>query len=138
MRTAHGMTVYVRALIAEALLQPQGISLTDYDETHVASRLITDCKSLFDHLKSDGKVPEDRHTAIWVAALRCGVAAGPGIRPSKTPLLWTPSRWQLADGLTKYGLDKAFRLRLTEGRTKLHEESAQSIKRGKDAEQQKG
>ena len=56
----------------------------------MATRLVTDCKSLHDHLRSDGKVPDDKHTALWVAALRCGAAAGPQPPRGKTPTIWVP------------------------------------------------
>ena len=69
--------------------------------------LVTDCKSLYDRLKCDGKVPDDRHTAIYVAALRGLLAARRGNK-AKTALRWVPSRCQVADGLTKIGLEKIF------------------------------
>ena len=38
---------------------------------------MTDCKSLYDHLKVDGRVPDCRQTALYVSALRQVAAAGP-------------------------------------------------------------
>ena len=73
----HGIMLYSRALICEALSGRRDKHL----ESDMPTRLITDCKSLYDHLKSDGKVPDDRHTAIWVAVWRCGVGAGPQVPP---------------------------------------------------------
>jgi hypothetical protein len=130
----HGLVAYSRAMLCEVLGGHARMPLTDYNEDHLATRLVTDCRSLYDHLKSDGKVPDDRHTAIWIAALRGGVGAGPGIPKTKTPTMWVASRWQLADCLTKLGLDKAFRQILTTGKTRFHEPSAQAIKRSKQEE----
>jgi len=93
--------------------------------------MFTDCKSLFDNLRKDGSVPDDRWTAIAIAGLRCAVSAGPGRRQDKAECLWVPSRWQLADGLTKRGLDKVVRARMLSGTTRLHEESLQAIQRAR-------
>ena len=90
---------------------------------------MTDCKSLFDHLKKEGAVPDDRWTALYVAALKCGVSCGPERDTRKAGCLWVPSRWQLADVLTKLGLGAVFREILRTGTTRLHEESAQALRR---------
>ena len=90
--------------------------------------LVTDCKSLYDHLKLDGKVPEYRQTALYIAAFRQRFAAG-AATGAKTRVLWGPSRWQLADALTKFGLDNEFRMLMATATTRLHEESAQLLKR---------
>ena len=66
----------------------------------MVTRLVADCKSLCDHLKCDGKGPDDQHTAILTAALRCGVGAGQQESTSKTRAVWVPSRWQVADALS--------------------------------------
>ena len=44
-------------------------------------------------------------------------------------MLWVPLRWQLADGLTKAGLSGRMQDFIREAQTKLHEESAQEIRR---------
>ncbi|MCP2504691.1 MAG: hypothetical protein NLN65_05305, partial [Candidatus Poseidoniaceae archaeon] len=44
-----------------------------------------------------------------------------------------PSRWQLADCLTKKGLSAVFRERMNKASTRLHELSLQHVKRNKDA-----
>jgi hypothetical protein len=78
-----------------------------------------------------GSVPEDRQTAIYIAALRQEVSAGPQRQQSKAQMLWVPSRWQLADAFTKPGLSEALREVLMQNKTRLHEPSAQAIKRAK-------
>ena len=82
--------------------------------------MLTDCKSLYDHLRSEGRVPDDKHTAIWTAALRGYAAAGPG-QHDKTATRWVTSKWQLADCLTKLGLDRRMREIVELGKTKLRE-----------------
>ena len=117
-------------MFAESMFGHAQIALQDYSEDHMQSRQITDCKSLFDHIKTDAKVPDDRHVAIWVANLRSCLAAGAESLRCKTKLLWVASRWQLGDGLTKDSDMKDMLEHLNRGTAKLHEESAQAQKRG--------
>eukprot|EP00974_Lingulodinium_polyedra_P079968 7744413-Lingulodinium_polyedra.AAC.1 len=49
-----------------------------YGEAQMRTILFTDCRSVFDNLKKDGRVPDDKWTAISIAAMRCVVSAGPG------------------------------------------------------------
>ena len=93
--------------------------------------LFTDCKSLFDHLKKDGAVPDDKYVAIAVAALKGHVSAGPGRNTDKSECRWIASRWQLGDCLTKPGLGKALREILTKSATRLHELSLAQVKKQK-------
>lgn len=79
--------------------------LAQYGEKHMKIFLMMDCKSLYDHLKCEGKFLEDKHTAIWTAVLRGYAAAWPGDH-GKTTTRWVTSPCQLADGLTKLGLNK--------------------------------
>ena len=124
--TTHGMLTYTRAMFAEAFHGHALQSLESYGEQHFKTIQVTDCRSLYDHILTDAKVPEDRHVAIWVASLRSGLGA------EKTRMMWTPSRWQLGDGLTKSAAGKDLRLHLTRGTTQLHEPSAQEVKRRRD------
>ena len=116
----HGLIHYTRAMFAEIAYGHLQEHLPKYGERHMKTYLMTDCKSLYDHLKCDGKVPEDKHSAIWTAALRSYAAAGPG-QHGKTVTRWVTTKWQLADGLTKLGLDKLMRQVIGNGLTKLHE-----------------
>ena len=119
----YGMAHYVRAFFCE--ITAGGRRRVDsFGEQDLGITLYTDCKSLYDHMKCEGTVPEDRYTAVQVAALRCEVSAGPGRRVDKAAMKWLPSRWQLADGLTKSGLSEKMRELLTRGSTRLHELSA--------------
>ena len=98
-------------------------------EMCIRDSLYTDCKSLFDHLKKEGAVPDDKWVAVPLGSLRSAVSAGPGRNLKKSECRWVPSRWQLADCLTKKGLAADFRQKLATGVTKLHELSLQAIKR---------
>ena len=98
-------------------------------EEHLPIKMITDCKSLYDHTLKESSIPDDRWTAIYVAALKCGLSAGPGRDSSKAELLWVPSRCMIADGLTKTGLSQLFRRFLKTATAMFHEESMQSIRR---------
>ncbi len=89
----------------------------------------TDCRSVFDHLKRDCTVPEDRAVAIASACFRDVCSAGPQRVTQKTEILWVPSRWQLADGLTKPGLEKLFGMFLKMAPTRLHEQSLAALKK---------
>ena len=60
-----------------------GASALDYGESVIGVRMLTDHQSFFDHLKAEGRVPEDRWTAVQGTALRCGVSAGPERDTSK-------------------------------------------------------
>jgi len=126
---ALGMAKFARAFYGEIYHGGSGRLPTDYDETVAPIKMVTDCKSVFDHLKKEGAVPDDRWTALYVAALKCGVSCGPERDLEKAACLWVPSRWQLADVLTKLGLSSKFREIMAAGRTRLHEVSAQELRR---------
>ena len=98
-----------------------------FGEQDLGIVLYTDCKSFYDHMKREGTVPEDPYTAMQVAVLRCEVGAGPGRRVDKAAMKWLPSRWQLADGLTKNGLSEKTRELLMRGSTRPHELIAQQL-----------
>jgi hypothetical protein len=74
----YGLAAYSRAMICEVLGGHARIPLMDDNEDHLATRLVTDCRPSYGHLKSDGKVPDDWHTALWIAALRGDVSAERG------------------------------------------------------------
>ena len=83
--------------------------------------LYADCKSLYDHLKKEGAVPDDKWVAVAVASLKCEVSAGAGRNADKSECRCLASRWQLADCLAKSDLSKRMREILTKGTTRLHE-----------------
>ena len=131
----YGMAAFMRAMLCEAMYGHSGASVTDYGEEQMPVILFTDCRSLYDHVKSEGNVPDDKHTAIYVAALKTSVSAGVGRNECKAQMRWVASRWMLADGLTKGGLADQMRYYMSTATTRIHEESAQALlrrrKRGK-------
>ena len=82
---AIGLGKYLRAYYCDIMLggAAQPLAVAEYGEEHVPLVLYTDCRSLFGHLAKDGSVPEDRWTAVAVAALRCAVSSGPGRNEEK-------------------------------------------------------
>ena len=126
---ALGMGLYLRAYLCEVFWGHGRVSLEEYGEDQMKVILWTDCKSLYDHLRKDGSVPDDRWTALSVGSLRCGLSAGGGRNEQKAECRWLPSRWQLADCLTKTGLGKVMRERMQSASTRLHERPSQSLKR---------
>ena len=71
--------------------------------------------------------------AVPVESLRAAVSAGPGRDIRKAEARWVPSRWQLADCLTKKGLSAVFRERMSKASTRLYELSLQHVKINRDA-----
>ena len=85
---------------------------------HLALHLVTDCKSLFDHIHKEGvpKAPTEKRLAIDLAGVRQTLlqearhqwqktygkeASLAPERPCRPPLHWLPTECQLADLLTK-------------------------------------
>jgi len=131
--TAYGR--YARAILAEVLCGPveAGVERT---EDEVPLRVVTDCRSLFDHIAKEGSLPTCRHTAIKIAGLKQYLRAGPGHDPDMPVLLWCPSREQQGDFLTKEGLAEQARQFMASAEVRLHEESAQALKRKRLPRQQ--
>jgi len=129
-----GLGLYIGAMICEIYHGPV-MAATQWGEDIMRAQLLTDCKSLYDHMARDSKLPEDRWTAIHGAALRSAVSAGPGGDTAKCAMRWVASRHQLADGLTKRGLSERMRELMRTGTTRLHEISAQEAKRWNKKEQ---
>ena len=60
------------------------VDVSDYGEDHLPTIVYADCKSSFDHLKTDGAVRDDKWVAVAVASLKCAVSAGAGRTLSKS------------------------------------------------------
>ena len=82
---------------------------------------MTDCKSVFDTVHRDGplKLPSERRLALDVAALREAIRQE---RPNhnekelyQLPMRWVPTRFQLADCLTKDMCGDTLRRAMAEG-----------------------
>ena len=125
---ATGYGLFARSLLAE-VMSGRSDAPPEKEEVRMPLRVLTDCKSLYDNTAKEGSVCECRWTAIYIASLREALSAGPGRDLAKAALRWVPSREQQADGLTKQGLSDRVRTLLSESVVRLHEESAQSLKR---------
>jgi len=125
---ALGRGLYARAMLAEILYGPTCLP-HERGEDEVSLRIVTDCKSVYDNVAKECSLCDDRHTALYIAALRQGVSAGPQRDLSRAGLMWVPSRHQLADGLTKLGLGERLREFMRSGQSYFHELSAQALKR---------
>ena len=111
------------------MIHGNALSVTDWGEDHMPMRLMTDCKSLYDHISKEGSLPDGRWTAIHICALREVISAGPQRDDAKASLRWVNSERQLADGLAKEGLGDRMRSVLDKSVIRLHELSAQETKR---------
>ena len=85
---------------------------------HVELHLLTDCKSVYDHVHREGtpKVPSDKRLAVDLASIRQALIQEARVqwgrrhgdhaehspdRPCRPPPHWVPTTEQLADFLTK-------------------------------------
>ena len=124
----------IRVYLAEILFRGNArrVDVQTLDEESVFGTVcFADCKSLFDNVLKDASVPSDKLVAISVACLRGVASAGPQRDLSRTELRWLPTRWQLADALTRIGLGKLLRIRMAASQTCLFELSAAAVRKQK-------
>ena len=94
------------------------------------TRVITDCRTLFDCLTKDASVLEDRAAALTVTSLRQRCSAGVGRDPKRSGLMWVPTRVQLVDWLTKSSCWSLLEKMLSHLEpAQLHEQSTKVLKR---------
>ena len=72
------------------------------NQTHFDQYAVTDCRSLYDAAQRSTPILEEKRCIIDVVAIRDALG--------KNKLLWTPTGYQLADGLTKLDWDLLKRL----------------------------
>lgn len=120
--SANGLGRFVQALVAESRFGPDLVTALDEEDWQdvVPLHMITDCKSIYDHIRKDGHHVSDKGSIIQVLLLRKMCSIKPG--SSRAQLWWVPTRHQLADFMTKAGKGKAFRDSL--GWAQFHEMSA--------------
>ena len=123
----------VRAFLCVVYLGCDTILPQYFSEGHMPICVMTDCTSLVYYPPKEGAVSEDRHTAVKIARLRQVPSARPDRNKQKAMLAWCPSRCQLADFLTKYGLSKSCRVFREAAAATFHEQSAQASKRARGA-----
>ena len=123
--TAHGLARFVQALLTEVRHGPSIIQAIDDEDWQdlIPMNMITDCKSIYDHVKKDGQHLGDKGSIVQVILLRKMCSVRP--TSSKARLWWVPTRDQLADALTK---SKGKCLRETLGWAQFHERSAAQMR----------
>ena len=105
--TASGTAEWLNLLLSEAL---DGSFEARTSRSVLARRpsiLATDCKSLYDHLVSPSSptAVDDRRTSIDIVIIR------ESIKVMTAQVRWVPTKWMLADGLTKDKIDPVELLR---------------------------
>jgi hypothetical protein len=93
--TALDRQLYLRLLV-QSLLEGEPIYAPDWrHKLTVPGILVTDAKSLYDHLNTTGKIPKERQTMIDLLVARDLIEA------NAVRLCWVPTKHMLADILTK-------------------------------------
>ena len=123
---AHGLARYCQAVLLEMKFGQDVITAfedEDFQE-HTPMNMVTDCKSIYDHINKDGQHVSSKGDIISVVLLRKMLSTRN--HPGKARLFWVPTRHQLADGLTKGG--KSHEVRNQLGWALLHEKAAPRAK----------
>ena len=106
--TALDRHLYVRVLLESILYGEPDYGADWRHKLRVPGILVTDARSLYDHLGKTGSVPKERQTLIDLLVARDLVEAGTVI------LRWVPTTHMLADILTKtQALSAVFRRLVT-------------------------
>ena len=87
--------LYNRLLTEMLLYGAKKVGPNWREELRVPGFVVTDAKSLFDHLQSTGQLPTERQTMLDLMVCRDQMEAGAYL------LKWVPTHRQFADGLTK-------------------------------------
>ena len=112
-------------LLVQSLLQGEPVYDPEWRHTMVVPGiLITDAKSLYDHLNTTGKIPKERQTMIDLLVARDLIESG------ALKLCWVPTMHMLADVLTKM-------MRPTEIFVKFREEQRYSLVRTSENQEKK-
>ena len=132
--------IYTRAVILECLSGDHKRVLKD-PQLHKLLPIvaITDCKSVYDtdHREGTIKLPSEKRLGLDVASLKEMLKAevdvdAPPTKMGTIPILWVPTKHQLADVLTKAMDGSALREAITSGKLTLREpkdgESADEVR----------
>jgi hypothetical protein len=127
----HGLGRFLQVLTAEARLGSKVMYYLDEEDYQSITpmTMITDCRSIYDHIKKDGQHLPEKGNILQVVLLRkmCAVRKPKiGSKETKARLLWVPTRNQIADGLTKYGRARDLRSQL--GWAQFHEIDAKAVR----------
>ena len=131
MNAASGMLEWFQLMLREILDGHRCLATIWNVESPRLGMLMTDCKSLFDHLQSKSSPTlDDRRTALDIVIIRDSIAK------MKTSLRWLPTDRMLADALTKESAEAVDLLRacLREGRYQVSDEDTVLRWRAKERE----
>lgn len=121
----YGRASFLRSLILEIKLGEWAIKDDSANwNTVVPLVLSTDCKSVFDCVKCDRQSVSDKSDALNIAIFRQMCSAESNPSHGRAQLLRVPTRHQLADGLTKAGLQQV----INGGKATFHGKSARAVK----------
>ena len=122
---AYGLARFCQAVLAEIRFGSEVVTAFEDEDfqKHTPLNMITDCKSIYDHINKDGQHVSDKGNIVSVVLLRKMMSTRPS---EKARLLWVPTRHQIADGLTKSGHSKD--VRSQSGWIMLHEAAAKRSK----------
>jgi hypothetical protein len=120
---------YARVLSCEIEIGPEVLKWGDDTPWNLVKRLVlcTDCKSVFDSVYKSQQSIGDRAVALGVAGLRQMVTTNTK-DAQKASLLWIPTRYQVADSLTKHGKGAICRIFLRNGDVHFRGLSARAMK----------
>ena len=121
MSTATGMLEWVLLLLSEALDGKSFLRSVWQTASRRSSVVLTDCKSLYDHLSSkSAPTLDDRRTALDVVIIRDSIGK------VSASLRWIPTDRMLADSLTKESAEAMDLLRacIHEGRYQISDEGS--------------
>ena len=128
----HSCGQYLRTLLLEVQHGSWIVKEDDQLDWHslLPLLMVSDCKSVYDTIKKDG-VSVDKSTAVSVAVLRQLCCSDIHPKGEKGSILWTPTRHQVADPLTKSGRHADLQQVLQCGRVVFHAVSSKSLFKSK-------
>jgi hypothetical protein len=129
----HGTGHHLRALYVEICVgswSVKGGEDTPWND-HTPLMMVTDCKSVYDSIRSSSHSIGDKGNALNVTVLRqlCAVDFGKPLDGEKAYLMWVPTRHQCADGLTKGTRSVEMHALLQGGTVMFHGRSAKELRK---------
>ena len=129
----HGTGHHLRALYVEICVgswSVKGGEDTPWND-HTPLMMVTDCKSIYDSIRSSSHSIGDKGNALNVTVLRqlCAVDFGKPLDGEKAYLMWVPTRHQCADGLTKGTRSVEMHALLQGGTVMFHGRSAKELRK---------
>ena len=113
--------LYLRLLLDQMMRGPYEITPEWRSEMKVAGVMVTDAKSLYDHMHTTGQVPSERQTMLDLLVAKDQLEAG------VYRLCWVPTHKQYADGLTKKMIDALWKDFVKTGKISLKETPQEKI-----------